>query len=126
MAEVKAAVANKVAGGKPASGSELAPVAAADPEVVDLRLPEEKPPEQIYRWSAAARQEALDYHCQINRLPPAKLEQASGIPDPVRISPKETVERGWPYVITIDRTEELERAWQRRQREIQERGGKDW
>jgi hypothetical protein len=98
----------------------------SDPEVVNLRLPAGKLPEKTYRWSAAARQEALDYHCQVNRLPPAKLEQASGIPDPVRISPKEAIERGWPYVITIDRSEELERVWQRRQREIQAWGGQDW
>ena len=63
--------------------------------------------------AGAPRQEALDLHCRLHRLPPAKLEQATGIPDPVRITPKEAVERGWPYVITINRSEELERVWQK-------------
>ncbi|MGI8981206.1 MAG: hypothetical protein ACR2FY_18420, partial [Pirellulaceae bacterium] len=66
-----------------------------------------------YRWSEFHRQEALDYHCQIHRLPPARLSQATGIPNPVRCTPKEAIARGYPYIIYIDRTEEMKERHQK-------------
>ncbi|MGI8981867.1 MAG: hypothetical protein ACR2FY_21765 [Pirellulaceae bacterium] len=83
-----------------------------------LEQPESPP---TYRWSDAQRQEALDYHCQMNRLPPAKLAQASGIPDPARMTPLEAIRRGRPYIIYIDRSAEIQREWERRQREAKQR-----
>jgi hypothetical protein len=74
-----------------------------------------------YRWSEIHRQEALDYHCQIHKLPRAKLSQATGIPNPVRCTPKEAIVRGYPYIIYIDRTEEMEKLHQRRLREEEAR-----
>ena len=88
--------------------------------VSGLRTPEPEPV-KVYRWEAKYRQEALDYHCQINNLPPAKLAQASGIPDPLRMSPLEAVRRGLPYIISIDRSAEIQRTWERRQREQKQR-----
>ena len=56
------------------------------------------------RWEDEYRQEALDYHCLIHGLPPASLEQATGIPDPKKISPRMWIEKGYPYMIHIDRS----------------------
>jgi hypothetical protein len=84
--------------------------------VSELPAPEPEPV-KVYRWEANYRQEALDYHCQINQLPPAKLAQASGIPDPLRMTPVEAIRRGLPYIISIDRSAEIQRTWERQQRE---------
>lgn len=73
------------------------------------------------RWSDEERQEALDYHCQIHNLPPARLAQASGIPNPRQITPLEAIRRGHPYLISIDRTAEVKREWNRRESERIER-----
>ena len=62
------------------------------------------PPAPKYRWEDSFRQEALDYHCLKFGLPPASLEQATGIPDPFKMSPRLWIERGFPYMIYIDRT----------------------
>jgi hypothetical protein len=78
-------------------------------------------PAPIYRWSDFHRQEALNYHCQIHDLPPAKLSQASGIPDPARCTPKEAIERGYPYLLYIDRTEEIKARHRKHCREEEAR-----
>lgn len=83
--------------------------------------PPAPPPQPIYRWSDAQRQEALDLHCRLHKLPPAKLAQASGIPDPARMTPREFVERGHPYCISIDRSEEYHRIWKLNQHVFDER-----
>ena len=75
-------------------------------------LPPPAPPQPRFRWSDAHRQEALDLHCQLQKLPPTKLAQASGIPDPASMTPKEFIERGRPYCITIDLSAEYDRLWQ--------------
>ena len=62
------------------------------------------PPVPKYRWEDNYRQEALDYHCLKFGLPPASLEQATGIPDPARMSPRMWMEKELPYAIYIDRT----------------------
>ena len=54
------------------------------------------------QWEDKYRQEALDYHCRKFNLPPASLEQATGIPDPLKMSPRLWIERGFPYMISID------------------------
>jgi len=76
---------------------------------MNVAEPEERRP----RWSDEYRQEALDYHCQIHDLPPADVRQASGIPDPKSMSPKLAIQRGYPYLIYIDRTQERRRAFER-------------
>lgn len=87
--------------------------------------PSEPAPE--YRWSEFHRQEALDYHCQIHHLPPAKLSQATGIPNPVRCTPKEAIERGRPYIIYIDRTEEIKEGHRKYLRELDaKRSREEW
>ena len=53
-------------------------------------------------WEDCFRQEALDYHCLIRGLPPASLEQATGIPHPFKMSPRMWIEKGFPYMIHID------------------------
>ena len=75
-------------------------------------LPPPAPPQPLFRWSDAHRQEALDLHCQLQKLPPTKLAQARGIPDPASMTPKEYIERGRPYCITIDLSAEYDRLWQ--------------
>jgi hypothetical protein len=72
----------------------------------DGMLPPEKQPQEDPRprWEDEYRQEALDYHCLIHGLPPASLEQATGIPDPKTISPRMWIEKGRPYMIYIDRS----------------------
>jgi len=105
------------AGGKVASGSASDPPVAADPEVIGLQLPEivqtpdgmlpvvkEPEADPQPRWEDKYRQEALDYHCLIHGLPPASLEQATGIPDPKKFSPRLWIEKGYPYMIHIDRS----------------------
>ena len=79
------------------------------PEIVqtpDGMLPVVKEPEADPqpRWEDKFRQEALDYHCLIHGLPPASLEQATGIPDPKKFSPRMWIEKGYPYMIHIDRS----------------------
>jgi hypothetical protein len=66
-----------------------------------MKEPEEDPRP---RWEDEYRQEAFDYHCLIHGLPPASLEQATGIPDPKKISPRMWIEQGKPYMIHIDRS----------------------
>jgi hypothetical protein len=72
----------------------------------DGMLPLVKEPEKDPqpRWEDQYRQQALDYHCLIHGLPPASLEQATGIPDPKTISPRMWIEKGRPYLIHIDRS----------------------
>ncbi|MGI8977619.1 MAG: hypothetical protein ACR2FY_00185, partial [Pirellulaceae bacterium] len=53
-----------------------------------------------------------------HRLPPARLSQATGIPNPVRCTPKEAIERGYPYIIYIDRTEEIKEGHRKYLREL--------
>ena len=66
-----------------------------------MEIPEEQRP----RWDDAARQEALDYWCQIHGIPPLELHQVTaGFPDPKTISPKMAIERGYPYIIHFDRS----------------------
>lgn len=43
------------------------------------------------------------------RLPPASLEQATGIPDRFKMSPRMWIEKGFPYMIGIDRSIECHR-----------------
>jgi hypothetical protein len=78
-------------------------------------------PPPLYRWSDAHRQEALDLHCRVHRLPRAKLSQASGIPGPKNMTPREHVDRGLPYRISIDRSEEEARSWRLGQHRFDER-----
>jgi hypothetical protein len=75
-------------------------------------LPVVKEPEEDPRprWEDEYRQEALDYHCLIHGLPPASLEQATGIPDPKKISPRMWIEQGKPYMIHIDRSIPCDRS----------------
>jgi hypothetical protein len=73
--------------------------------------PPAPPPQPLYRWSDAHRQEALDLHCRLHKLPPAKVAQASGIPDPAGMTPRDFVERARPYCISIDRSAEEDRLW---------------
>ena len=70
----------------------------------------ETPPEEPQpRWCDAMRLEALDYHCMIHGIPRVDLDQASGLPDPKSMSPKQWMERGYPYMIYIDRSQECKR-----------------
>ncbi len=78
------------------------------------------PTQPLCRWSDEHRQEALDLHCRLHRLPRAKLSQASGIPDPKNMTPREYVERGRPYCISIDRSEEEARCWRLGQQRFDE------
>ena len=57
----------------------------------------------------------------MNNLPPAKLSQTSGVPDPLRITPLEHVKRQRPYLISIDYSEEARRFWERHEREMLKR-----
>lgn len=84
-----------------------------------IATPAEPPPPP--RWSDEERQEALDYYCQINNLPVATLAQTSGIPNPRHITPLEAIKRGFPCMIHIDRTAEVECEWNRREWEWAER-----
>ena len=61
-------------------------------------------PAPQYRWEDSFRQEALDFHCLKFGLPPATTDMATGIPDPFKMSPRLWIERGYPYMIHIDRT----------------------
>ena len=83
-----------------------------------LRRSRSPPHVSLGRSGAAG---ALDYHCQINNLPRAKLSQTSGVPDPLRITPLEHVKRGRPYLISIDYTEQMQQFWDRYEREKQKR-----
>ena len=89
--------------------------AEQQPEIVqtpDGMLPVVKDPEADPqpRWEDRYRQEALDYHCLLHGLPPASLEQATGIPDPKKFSPRMWIEKGYPYMIHIDRSIPCNRA----------------
>ena|GEM_PF-6667131 len=103
----------QLAGGKPASGSdpliglpgEQQPAQEIEQTPDGIWPLEKQPPEDPRpRWEDKYRQEALDYHCLIHGLPPASLEQATGIPDPKKISPRMWIEKGRPYMIHIDRS----------------------
>jgi len=103
----------QLAGGKPASGSdpliglpgEQQPAQEIEQTPDGMWPLEKQPPEDPRpRWEDKYRQEALDYHCLIHGLPPASLEQATGIPDPKKISPRMWIEKGRPYMIHIDRS----------------------
>ena len=61
------------------------------------------------------------YFCQIHNLAPATLAQTSGIPNYRHITPLEAIKRGFPCMIWIDRTAEIEREWNRREWERSER-----
>lgn len=52
---------------------------------------------------------------------PAKLSQASGIPDPKNMTPRQYVELRRPYCITIDQSEEVARRWKANQKVWEER-----
>ena len=74
-----------------------------------LKTPDPGPPAPQYRWEDSFRQEALDYHCLKFGLPPATTDMATGIPDPFKMSPRMWIERGFPYMIHIDRSIPCER-----------------
>jgi len=101
---------------------------ASSGDVPDSRTPaarkaesDESPAPPAPRWSDEERQEALDYFCQIHNLPRATLAQTSGIPNYRHITPLEAIKRGFPCMISIDRTAEIEREWNRREWERMER-----
>ncbi|MFN0021501.1 MAG: hypothetical protein ACKVP0_24890, partial [Pirellulaceae bacterium] len=81
----------------------LAATAKEKGESGTLKTPDPGPPEPKYRWEDSFRQEALDYHCLKFGLPPATTDMATGIPDPIKMSPRLWMERGYPYMIFIDR-----------------------
>ena len=79
-----------------------------------LDPPEEKRP----RWCEEMRREALDYHCMIHGIPRLHMEQVSGLPDPKSMTPKQWMERGYPYMIYIDRSQECQRPPERDTRKV--------